>query len=303
MGIEVLVPDVNRSAGRVRAGPQHGRGRHGTSRRSSSAWPRCATSARAWWSGSWPSARPTGPSPTSTTSAPRVDPVVLNKRTMESLVKAGAFDSLGHPRQGLCLVLEDDRRPHARAPAGAGPRHRHALRRLRGGGGGRPRAGAGAKVAIPDTEFDKAQRLAFEKEMLGLYVSDHPLMGFEAALARHTDCTLVGHAGGRTRPAAGPLAGAGGGRGGHRPAALVHEEGRPHGPVRPRRPAGGDGGLRLPEDDGRVRRAARERRHRGRPGPARHPRRGAEDRVHGGHAGPMLERGQEDLHITLPLGC
>ena len=36
-----------------------------------------------------------------------------------------------------------------------------------------------AKVAIPDTEFDKAQRLAFEKEMLGLYVSDHPLMGFE----------------------------------------------------------------------------------------------------------------------------
>ena len=48
----------------------------------------------------------------------------------------------------------------------------------------------GAKVAIPDTEFDKAQRLAFEKEMLGLYVSDHPLMGYEAALARHTDSTL-----------------------------------------------------------------------------------------------------------------
>ena len=35
-----------------------------------------------------------------------MDPVVLNKRTMESLVKGGAFDSLGHPRQGLCLVLE-----------------------------------------------------------------------------------------------------------------------------------------------------------------------------------------------------
>jgi DNA polymerase-3 subunit alpha len=45
-------------------------------------------------------------------------------------------------------------------------------------------------VAIPDTEFDKAQRLAFEKEMLGLYVSDHPLMGYEGALARHTDCSL-----------------------------------------------------------------------------------------------------------------
>ena len=37
----------------------------------------------------------------------RVDPVVLNKRTMESLAKAGAFDSLGHPRQGLCLVLDE----------------------------------------------------------------------------------------------------------------------------------------------------------------------------------------------------
>ena len=36
----------------------------------------------------------------------RVDPVVLNKRTMESLVKGGAFDAQGHPRQGLCLVLE-----------------------------------------------------------------------------------------------------------------------------------------------------------------------------------------------------
>ena len=33
--------------------------------------------------------------------------MVLNKRTMESLVKAGAFDSLGHPRQGLCLVIEE----------------------------------------------------------------------------------------------------------------------------------------------------------------------------------------------------
>ena len=45
-------------------------------------------------------------------------------------------------------------------------------------------------MPIPDTDFDKAQRLAFEKEMLGLYVSDHPLEGFEAALARHADSSL-----------------------------------------------------------------------------------------------------------------
>ncbi|HLH45685.1 MAG TPA: OB-fold nucleic acid binding domain-containing protein, partial [Acidimicrobiales bacterium] len=46
------------------------------------------------------------------------------------------------------------------------------------------------KVPIPDTEFDKAQRLAFEKEMLGLYVSDHPLAGLEGALAAQTDMAL-----------------------------------------------------------------------------------------------------------------
>ena len=45
-------------------------------------------------------------------------------------------------------------------------------------------------VPIPDVEFDKTRRLAFEKEMLGLYVSDHPLMGAQAALARHCEATL-----------------------------------------------------------------------------------------------------------------
>jgi DNA polymerase-3 subunit alpha len=47
------------------------------------------------------------------------------------------------------------------------------------------------RVPIDDTEFDKHQRLIFEKEMLGLYVSDHPLLGVEAALSRHTDTTIA----------------------------------------------------------------------------------------------------------------
>jgi DNA polymerase-3 subunit alpha len=119
----------------------------------------------------------------------RVDPVVLNKRTMESLVKGGGFDSLGHPRQGLCLVLEEmvDRTLERRRERELGITTLFAAfeeEETADPGWG------GAKVAVPDTEFDKAQRLAFEKEMLGLYVSDHPLMGFEAALARHTDSTL-----------------------------------------------------------------------------------------------------------------
>jgi len=121
----------------------------------------------------------------------RVDPVVLNKRTMESLVKAGAFDSLGHPRQGLCLVLEEivDRTLERRREHDVGIATLFSsVDRPDGDESGR---WEGTRVAIPDTEFDKAQKLAFEKEMLGLYVSDHPLMGLEQALARHTDCSLA----------------------------------------------------------------------------------------------------------------
>jgi DNA polymerase-3 subunit alpha len=47
------------------------------------------------------------------------------------------------------------------------------------------------RVPIPELEFAKRDRLAFEKEMLGLYVSEHPLMGAERALRRHADCTLT----------------------------------------------------------------------------------------------------------------
>ena len=118
----------------------------------------------------------------------RVDPVVLNKRTMESLVKAGAFDSLGHPRQGLCLVFEGivDRTLERRRERDLGIATLFSAFEDEDTDPG----WGTTKVVIPDVEFDKAQRLVFEKEMLGLYVSDHPLRGVEAALARHTDCAL-----------------------------------------------------------------------------------------------------------------
>ena len=47
------------------------------------------------------------------------------------------------------------------------------------------------RVPVPDQEFDKHSKLVFEKEMLGLYVSDHPLVGAEAALRRYTDCSIL----------------------------------------------------------------------------------------------------------------
>jgi DNA polymerase-3 subunit alpha len=47
------------------------------------------------------------------------------------------------------------------------------------------------RVEIPDLEFEKAHRLKAEKEMLGLYISDHPLLGVEAALRRKVDCSVA----------------------------------------------------------------------------------------------------------------
>ncbi|HMD46610.1 MAG TPA: DNA polymerase III subunit alpha [Acidimicrobiales bacterium] len=121
----------------------------------------------------------------------RVDPVVLNKRTMESLVKGGAFDSLGHPRKGLCLVLDDivDRTIERRREHEVGIATLFSSVDATDGSSDHGRW-EGTRVPIAEVEFDKSPRLAFEKEMLGLYISDHPLLGLESALSRHTDCTL-----------------------------------------------------------------------------------------------------------------
>ena len=115
----------------------------------------------------------------------RVDPQVLNKRTVESLIKAGAFDDVGHPRKGLLTVFEQI------------VDHTLARRRERDmgimtlfGDAGADGLGDFERTPVPDVEFNKRDRLAFEKEMLGLYVSDHPLLGAEAALARRADAAI-----------------------------------------------------------------------------------------------------------------
>ena len=126
----------------------------------------------------------------------RVDPSALNKRAVESLVKAGAFDSLGHPRKGLCLAFEGiiERALVRRRESEQGIATLFSLLDDEAGdavaGGGSRASFDGTWVAIPDLEFDKGERLAFEKEMLGLYVSDHPLMGLEQSLRNVTDVTI-----------------------------------------------------------------------------------------------------------------
>jgi DNA polymerase-3 subunit alpha len=119
--------------------------------------------------------------------AERVPEPVLNKRTVESLIKAGAFDSLGHPRKGLLMVFEQiiDTTLVRRRERDQGVMS--LFGELEAGDG----AGFDEKVAIPAVEFDKSDRLKFEKEMLGLYVSDHPLLGVEAALRRKVDCSVA----------------------------------------------------------------------------------------------------------------
>jgi DNA polymerase-3 subunit alpha len=131
----------------------------------------------------------------------RVDPSVLNKRSIESLIKAGAFDGLGHPRKGLYLVFEEivDAVLARRREEELGISTLFSLLEEPSGEGGTQRY-AETRRDIPEVEFEKPERLALEKEMLGLYVSDHPLMGLEAALRRHTEVSvrelLEGGAGG-----------------------------------------------------------------------------------------------------------
>jgi DNA polymerase-3 subunit alpha len=116
----------------------------------------------------------------------RVDFQVLNKKTIESLIKAGGFDSLGHPRQGLLRSFEHiiDSTVSRRRERDMGVMSLF---------GEIEDAGSmfDERPPIPDVEFAKRERLSFEKEMLGLYVSDHPLMGAEASLRRRCDGRLT----------------------------------------------------------------------------------------------------------------
>ncbi len=111
---------------------------------------------------------------------------VANKRTVESLIKAGAFDSLGNTRRSLLEI-------HEEAVEGAVRRKRQAEEDERNGQVELFDFGNDeSPVQVPQRpEWDKRAKLAFEREMLGLYVSDHPLAGLEVALAKHRSITIT----------------------------------------------------------------------------------------------------------------
>jgi DNA polymerase III subunit alpha len=107
--------------------------------------------------------------------------VVCNKRVVESLIKAGAFDSMGHSRRGLMSVYDSAidsvlelKRNDERGQGSLWDDFDEPDPVLMG--------------SVPDLpDWDKRTKLAFEREMLGLYVSDHPLQGLEHILAAERD--------------------------------------------------------------------------------------------------------------------
>ncbi len=118
----------------------------------------------------------------------KVEVSVCNKRVVESLIKAGAFDSLGDSRRGLIAVHEQV------IDAAVDLKRAEAVGQFDLFGSMSEAEGAGGlRIApeIPLGEWDKAVLLAHERDMLGLYVSDHPLYGVEQFLAQATDCSVV----------------------------------------------------------------------------------------------------------------
>jgi DNA polymerase-3 subunit alpha len=113
----------------------------------------------------------------------KIEAQACNKRTVESLIKAGAFDSLGHTRRGLINVHE------AAVDEVLGTKRAEAIGQfdLFGDMTADEDVAPGLTLQIPVGEWDKSVLLAHERDMLGLYVSDHPLFGLESQLRSISD--------------------------------------------------------------------------------------------------------------------
>lgn len=122
----------------------------------------------------------------------RVDSSLANRRVIEALIKGGAFDSTGYPRRQLMHFVDRDN-PENIIDA--------AVKRQKDRAAGQTSLfdvfgdveGSGFEVIVPEPdgqEWDRHMKLSFEKEVLGIYVSDHPLRPYEYALAKAREFTL-----------------------------------------------------------------------------------------------------------------
>ncbi|MCG7580308.1 MULTISPECIES: DNA polymerase III subunit alpha [Mycolicibacterium] len=116
----------------------------------------------------------------------KIDIAACTKKVTESLIKAGAFDSLEHPRKGLFLVHTDA------VDSVLGTKKAEAMGQfdLFGGGDGADAGESVFTIKVPDDEWEDKHKLALEREMLGLYVSGHPLNGIAHLLAAQVDTQI-----------------------------------------------------------------------------------------------------------------
>nr|WP_281163347.1 DNA polymerase III subunit alpha [Nesterenkonia alba] len=120
----------------------------------------------------------------------KVPSQVCNKRTVESLIKAGAFDELGHTRRSLVAVHEQAIDQAVKKKKDSEQYETDIFGAF--ATGDEDEADAFDHVQVPELpEWDKKDKLAFEREMLGLYVSDHPLSGLERTLNTHADRSVA----------------------------------------------------------------------------------------------------------------
>jgi DNA polymerase-3 subunit alpha len=115
----------------------------------------------------------------------RLDPGAVNHTAVEALIKAGAFDSLGARRSQMFQVI--DRAMQSGAAAAAD--RRSGQRSLFGGDGD---AEEPAAARLPDlAEWEPREKLAKEKEVLGFYLSSHPLAEHQKTLSEYCSHTTT----------------------------------------------------------------------------------------------------------------
>ena len=114
----------------------------------------------------------------------KVDAIVCNKKSIESLIKAGAFDSLQHTRCGLMMVFLEA------LDAVSESKRAESIGQFDLFGATNSTSVNGVVLDIPNTEWEKMMLLGYEREMLGLYVSDHPLLGVEHILRSVADFSI-----------------------------------------------------------------------------------------------------------------
>jgi len=111
----------------------------------------------------------------------RTDSRLVNKKVMESLIKCGAFDSLGLKRSQLMAILSEVMESVAAA-------HKESVI-----GQMTFFAQSGSSQKTPDIkEWPENQLLTFEKEMIGFYITGHPLAKYEKILKEYSTAVSAG---------------------------------------------------------------------------------------------------------------